>query len=469
MGTLLDIRAGYQALAPPKCVKITSMRVLVIAANQEQQPDPVIPLGAAYVAAAAREAGHETRLFDLCFAGEDWHQPLRATLRAFQPRVVALSMRNVDDVRWPVARQFVDHYRAIVGVLRDGSPQATLVLGGSAFTLFPHEFMSELGADHGIIGEGEFAFQQLLVGLENGVSPAPLINPSSAARQASFDIEPALDLVCIDEYLQKGGMTNVQSKRGCAFTCSYCTYPGLEGRRVRMREPVDVVNQIESQFTQFGCDYVYFVDNVFNIPRSHAKAICHELIERQLPIRFTAQVSPAGLDFELVALMKEAGCSGIDLGTDAATDVTLKALNKSFSVADIQACSAWCHDVGLKFSHSLILGGRDETEETMQHTVATINATNPTAVIAFLGVRVYPGTPLAQWLIAEGTLQAHEITTNPLFYISPELESTLLSKAKQLNNAYRNWWFPGLESHKSRFVQRVRERGYRGPVWELMG
>ncbi len=31
------------------------MRVLVVAANQEHKPDPVVPLGAAYVAGAARE------------------------------------------------------------------------------------------------------------------------------------------------------------------------------------------------------------------------------------------------------------------------------------------------------------------------------------------------------------------------------------------------------------------------------
>ena len=42
------------------------MRVLVIAANQEQKPDPVVPLGAAFVAAAARDAGHEVCLFDAC-------------------------------------------------------------------------------------------------------------------------------------------------------------------------------------------------------------------------------------------------------------------------------------------------------------------------------------------------------------------------------------------------------------------
>jgi len=43
------------------------MRVLLVSANREHLPDPIFPLGLAYIAAAATNAGHEINVADLCF------------------------------------------------------------------------------------------------------------------------------------------------------------------------------------------------------------------------------------------------------------------------------------------------------------------------------------------------------------------------------------------------------------------
>ena len=43
------------------------MRVLLVSANQERSPDPVAPLGMAYVATATAAAGHDVATLDLCF------------------------------------------------------------------------------------------------------------------------------------------------------------------------------------------------------------------------------------------------------------------------------------------------------------------------------------------------------------------------------------------------------------------
>ena len=43
------------------------LRVLLVSANTEKLPDPVFPLGAAYMAAVAEQHGHRVETVDLCF------------------------------------------------------------------------------------------------------------------------------------------------------------------------------------------------------------------------------------------------------------------------------------------------------------------------------------------------------------------------------------------------------------------
>jgi hypothetical protein len=67
------------------------MRVLFVSPNTERLNMPVLPLGLALVAAAARRAGHQTRFLDLLGAPE----PMAAVHQAitqFQPEVVALAI-----------------------------------------------------------------------------------------------------------------------------------------------------------------------------------------------------------------------------------------------------------------------------------------------------------------------------------------------------------------------------------------
>ena len=45
------------------------------------------------------------------------------------------------------------------------------------------------------------------------------------------------DNVCFD--------IQVQTKRGCALNCAYCTYNCIEGKRWRLRDPEAVAGEIE--------------------------------------------------------------------------------------------------------------------------------------------------------------------------------------------------------------------------------
>ena len=82
-------------------------------------------------------------------------------------------------------------------------------------------------------------------------------------------------------YLEEGGMGNIQTKRGCPFSCIYCTYPLLEGKKVRLRKTEEVVEEIH-HLVEEGVDYIYFVDDIFNYPPSYAEALCREMVRRKV-------------------------------------------------------------------------------------------------------------------------------------------------------------------------------------------
>src|SRR5260370_26496231 len=69
-------------------------KVLLVSANRCITPEPVFPLGLAYLNAALRQSGHETTWLDLLIDGDRFETVLSET----RPDLVGISVRNIDDV-----------------------------------------------------------------------------------------------------------------------------------------------------------------------------------------------------------------------------------------------------------------------------------------------------------------------------------------------------------------------------------
>src|SRR5512146_3328613 len=139
------------------------MRIAFISANRENMPDAVIPIGLLQVMAAVPEQ-HEKLFWDLCFESD----PLAAVadhLRRQQPDLVAIGLRNSQNMDYTNITVNLDYYRRLMSTVREHS-SAPVVLGGGGFSVMPAELMEALGADYGIAGEGERAFAGLLEQLE---------------------------------------------------------------------------------------------------------------------------------------------------------------------------------------------------------------------------------------------------------------------------------------------------------------
>ncbi len=464
------------------------MHLLLISANREVFPDPVFPLGAAYVAESARRAGHNVRVIDLLGQSRPRDVLLRE-IRHHPPDVVALSLRNLDNAAYPLTKNYLPSYQTLVQDLRAilSPEKPPLIVGGSAFSLMPDLLLDELGADFGISGEGEESFPMLLDALEFNksvacipgivyrpslgtspvvVPPAPSMNPPYALAGKN---PPAHDLLGLKRYVRIGGMASIQTKRGCAFRCKYCTYPLLEGSSFRLRPPGEVADEMEMMVSTFGVHSFFIVDSIFNTPPDHADEVCEALIRKNLRVHWSCYATPAGMTLPLLKKMKQAGCDGIELGTDSGENGVLAGLGKSFSVSHLKSVGDWCRSLGLALCHTLIFGGPGETPESVQETCRVIEESHPTAVVAMTGLRIYPDTPLAKMAEGMGLITHRSQYLNPVFYLEPALEPILMHMLLSFAEPRGNWILPGLVTPLKPLTQRIiRLAGYRRPLWHLL-
>ena len=458
-----------------------SLRVLLISANTEQRPDPVFPLGAAYMAAVAERAGHEVDSVDLCFL-DDGLRVTAEKLESFAPDVVGISLRNLDSSSYPENTSYIDDYHALVQTVRDRS-DAFLVLGGAGFTVMPSTILRALGADAGVAGEGEFAFPWILdciadrkalqtteevtcTPVGNGV----LVTPIHRIKELDVTGIPMRQRFDMAQYYERGGALNLQTKRGCMFECVFCSYPLIEGSKVRMRTAEGIVDEIEQMRREFGTRHWFFVDNIFNLPMRHAKNICEEIIRRDLDIEWSGYLNPKFIDDELCALMARSGCKAIEFGTDAGSATMIESLKKEFDVGDLERTSKLCHEHDLKFCHSLIFGGPGETQQTVTETLELMDVLRPTAVIAMTGIRILPGTGMVDIALRDGQIEEGDDLLYPRFYISPGLKDDIIEQIENHAKSHRNWIVPGKSVRTNVAVlQKLREKNIKGQLWRLLG
>lgn len=441
-------------------------RIFLFSANVTTDPFPVYPLGMAVIAAALTAQGHQVKQCDYLAAGRS-EQRLGEDLTGFGPDYICFSLRNIDNVdsfssehHWYLA-QAKEQIRTIRRL-----SAAPIILGGAAFSIMPEEILAYLEADYGISGEGEAAVCDLVETLIQGRIAAKITcgaAPLSAAQMVAPLLEPEL----VNFYMAQSGMLNLQTKRGCPYGCSYCTYPSLEGNRFRPREPQSVVDDLVRAGSDHGVKSFFFTDSIFNDPQGHYLLVAEEILRRGLEIRWCAFFRPQGMGRRELALLKRAGLYAVELGTDAASDATLQAMHKGFSFEEVLEVNRACLEEELPCAHYIIFGGPGETSTTVTEGLANIEALGAAVVFAFSGIRILSGTKLQAQAVHEGVIAAETPLLKPVYYYSPGIDPQIMNG--QIELAFRNRrnriFPPSAGQEKMAVMQRF---GYRGILWDKL-
>ena len=431
-------------------------KVLLINTNTETQPYPVPPIGLCLLAAQIEDK-FNVIVYDGTFG---MTEDLYKLVKEFDPDYIGFGIRNIDDMVYEKQTIYFDKIRTnFTEPLRKIS-DATFILGGSGFSIYPEALLEYLGIDIGIVGEAEKSFPLLLESLENGSEMTELrsvvvrhiksYKPIHSQKEERLSL-PFADIdrfISFDSYKSRGAYS-IQTKRGCYHKCIYCTYPLIEGSNYKIRDAKKVADEIEQAYHRLGNVTFEFVDSTFNDPPIHAEKICREIIKKGIRPRLrTMGINPRNTSKELFDLMMNAGFTQIDCTPDSASPKMLKILKKNFTLGQLIKTADLIRENNLPTMWFFLFGGPGENEQTFAETFEFIDQyINPEDMVHMTaGLRIYPGTALQKIAIKERVISPDNNLLEPVYYVSPELGMEKLAKMIKEAATKRHFCVPSYES-----------------------
>ena len=285
------------------------------------------------------------------------------------------------------------------------------------------------------------------------------------------------DWIDVRPYLRAGAPYPVQTKRGCRFACSYCVYKRIEGDLYRLRNPEAVADEIAAAKRDAGLWQFEFTDSVFNHPRDHAERVCGEIAARRLNVSLNSTgINPQHFTPELLRLMEAAGFEEYSFAPDSASPAVLKDLGKGYLNADVlerAAAAARASRLPVMWWFSLGLPGESamSVDDTLRFIKNHVRKSD--LALCVVGIRIYPGTRLAEIAAQEGQLVPHQDFLQPWYYEPREISLqgiyAQLQRAKfgiphlLLTTEIRNWsWM------LPPFIQIKRILRHHYPLWPAL-
>ena len=325
-------------------MKIAGIYPLKVAFDPKVQHAVSEPYGLEMILAVAQSEGHEVELFipakevDGSLIGINEREFIDK-IAAFKPDVAAFSLYTC---QYPFGKRIAKELKKI-------NPNITTVAGNR----FPTHLGKRLDEpfDFFVIKEGEETFRALLAALSNGkcfedVKGIVFRRNKEAVftgvRERILDLDSlpaALRFPMILNQAYKGISiptlsTNpryaiMEYSRCCYNNCKFCDNGGFWGNRVVFRSPERVVDEM-IDLKQRGVDIFYFMDLNFTAVPKKTEELCKCMIERGLNASWYCMSNTSTLDgrWDLLKLMKEAGCFKIAYGVESTNDHALEKMNK---------------------------------------------------------------------------------------------------------------------------------------------
>jgi tryptophan 2-C-methyltransferase len=421
-------------------------KALVTLVNPNKIHPPVTPYALDILTTSLEVNNFDVEVVDLTFCRENWRDALSEYFATRSPLLVGVTIRNTDTIYPQEQKVFLGEHRQIIDEI-NRLTSAPIVVGGVGFSSMPFAAMDYFGVPYGVKGPGETILCQLadalLADVDPGTIPGLIINyrngrvervpagPGAGAptvlelaghkegrawqvNLTSSYIRRSGQALKVDnaEYYQRGGLGNILTKNGCAFSCSHCVEPDAKGNQFARRPVNAVVDEMELLASQ-GVYDLHTTDSEFNLAIVNSKDILREIIRRKdrdsssplRSLRLWIYTQPAPFDAELADLLSQVG-GGVNVGLDHVRDDLLngwKVTEKGkrfYNFGDVVNLVDLTRKYNLPCMVEALLGMPGETLETVRDCIDRTMALNATVVGFTLGLRIFPYSPLGMYCAA---------------------------------------------------------------------
>jgi radical SAM superfamily enzyme YgiQ (UPF0313 family) len=297
---------------------------------------------------------------------------------------------------------------------------AVVVMGGTHTSFMPDEGMQH--ADFVVRGEGEFAFQELVDAIQRGegfegiqnltyrTDGGHVVSNPERPKIPNLDVNPIPDYRLIEGW-KPGGVVSIATSRGCPFSCTFCSVPGMYGHAFRTHS-IDRV--LEELTVHKGNMYTFFADDIFTANKKRVKELLRQMIARDLTPQWGAQVRTETVDDpELLQLMRDSNCFNVYVGFESINPRTLKLFQKKQDLAKIERSIERFHAHDIRIHGMFVVGSDEDDLETIDAT-AEFALEHDIDSVQFMILTPIPGSPDWDSLYARG--DKYVINRNWTFY-----------------------------------------------------
>lgn len=245
----------------------------------------------------------------------------------------------------------------------------------------------------------------------------------------------------------------ILSSRSCPNRCRFCNMYLTHGSRWRARSTKNLLDEVEYLIKRFAVHNLYFIDDNFSLNLARAKDICREIIERKLKIKYNFHngLSIRTIDYELVQLMKESGCTSVCLAVESGSErIRNEVYGKGLDTKKIFDVFNWFHQLNIPTIGYFLVGAPGENRQDFEKTKKLLAKLPMT--LATVGIFTpYPGTELYDeckekgWLVESSVEDMDRIECFSPMLRTPDFEPADIARwQKELYLSFIRYHWPTL-------------------------
>jgi len=310
------------------------------------------PLALEYVSAGVA-SDHDVRIIDLRL-----EKDLQSVLRDFRPDVVGITSYTIH----------VNTVRRLFEHIKRWNPQVLTIVGGHHATIMPEDFFSP-SIDLIVIGEGVFAFREIIARFERGESfdniPGVALTKgdslviTDSPTIADLDVFPFPRRRLTAKYRKHyysewmKPLASIRTSKGCPHRCNFCALWKITEGRYLKRKPENIVEEL----TTIDEELVFFADDESLLDVTRMKTLAQLIKEAGIKKRYFlyGRSDTIAKNPELLKIWRDIGLERVFVGLEFFRDEDLQYIRKGSTLSDNEKAVHILQDLGIEIYASLIV------------------------------------------------------------------------------------------------------------------